>query len=144
MRYVTRNDAVAPNSACPGHATVSNASTVLLAGNRDGVVCHVNADVVLVHAAQIRANDELVAGARPDAIRAPITKPRFVITIRFVSLARFSNVCRATLLAERRHLASRAVIVSPEKRRTARTLSLRGGPTGSWHRSDQLAAPRVV
>src|SRR5947207_474760 len=41
-------------------------------------------------------------------------------------------------------LASRAVIVDPEKRRAAQPLSLRGGPTRSRHRSDQLAALDVV
>jgi hypothetical protein len=43
-----------------------------------------------------------------------------------------------------RHLASRDVIVRPENRRAARTLSLRGGSTDLRHRSDQQAAAGVV
>jgi hypothetical protein len=35
-------------------------------------------------------------------------------------------------------------IVRPEKHRAARTLSLRGGPTNSRHRSEEQAAPGVV
>jgi hypothetical protein len=44
-----------------------------------------------------------------------------------------------------RRLASRAVIVNPEKRRRrSEPVADRGGPTGLQHRSDQLAAPDVV
>jgi hypothetical protein len=45
------------------------------------------------------------------------------------------------------HLASRAVIVNPEKRRAAQTLSPRVGPANSGHRSDQqarLGADRLI
>ena len=47
-------------------------------------------------------------------------------------------------LQKARHLASRAVIVSPDKRRAAQILSLRGGPTSLKHRSNQQATLDVV